>query len=305
MYIKPMVVKKYFWLYIFFILVVSYLCTQVLREELYIEGFRQSKPFILKSGANAYDNFYAEIYDIINIPEEAAAFDYDTIITNTLPDSEHSNFLIVGSGTGDLVNKLTVNGYNAHGIDKSQAMIDICKTKYPTDDNQCACVEVVASFDKNSFTHIVCSDYTLYYMKDKYNFFRRCYNWLIPNGYLIVHIVDKHNFTPVKPCVNKILDVQLSKESALRNINRTNVDFGDFTYNVNYDMNKLSTDRMGIKETFTDKGSKKVRQNEITLHIEDMKNVLTTARNAGFIQHSLYKLPEDSHQFVVILERIG
>jgi SAM-dependent methyltransferase len=297
--------KKYFWLYIFLILVAAYFYFQSSRENNYREGFRQSKPFILKTDSNAYDSFYAEIYDIINIPEESASFDYDTIITNTLPDKENSNFLIVGSGTGDLVNKLTLNGYNAHGIDKSQAMIDVCKSKYPTDDNQCACVEKVASFDKNSFTHIVCSDYTLYYMKDKYNFFRRCYNWLIPNGYLIIHVVDKNNFTPVKPCVNKVLDIQLSKESALRNINRTNVDFGDFTYNVNYDMKNLENDIMNIKETFTDKGSKKVRQNEITLYVEDMKNVLTNARNAGFIQHSLYKLPDDSHQFVVILERIG
>ena len=70
-------------------------------------------------------------------------------------------------------------------------------------------------------------------------------------------------------------------------------------------MKDLANDKMTIKETFTDKGSKKVRQNEITLHIEDMKNLLTTARNAGFIQHSLYKLPDDPHQFVVILERIG
>ena len=300
-----MIPKKYFWLSIFLLLVAAYFFFQSRRENNYKEGFRQSKPFILKTDSNAYDNFYAEIYDIINIPEKTASFDYDTIIKNTLPDKEHSNFLIVGSGTGDLVNKLTINGYNAHGIDKSRAMINICETKYPTDDNQCACVESSASFDKNSFTHIICSDYTLYHIKDKHNFFRRCYNWLMPNGYLIVHIVDKDNFTPVKPCVNKVLDVQFSKDSALKNINRTNVDFGDFTYNVNYNMKDLANDKMTIKETFTDKGSKKVRQNEITLHIEDMKNLLTTARNAGFIQHSLYKLPDDPHQFVVILERIG
>jgi hypothetical protein len=140
-------------------------------------------------------------------------------------------------------------------------------------------------------------------MKDKYEFFRRCYNWLIPNGYLIVHIVDKNNFTPVKPCVNKILDIQISKDNALKNINRTNVDFGDFVYNVNYDM-KSSGDLI-TKETFTDKGSKKVRQNEITMRVEDSEHILTVARNAGFIQHSRFDLPDDSNQHVIIFERIG
>lgn len=300
-----MIPKKYFWLSIFLILVVAYLYIQSIREQNSKEGFRQSKPFILKTDSSVYDNFYAEIYDVINIPEKTANFNYDTIINNTLPDKEHSNFLIVGSGTGDLVNKLTTNGYNAHGIDKSQAMINMCKSKYPTHDNRCACVESSASFDKNSFTHIICSDYTLYHIKDKHIFFRKCYNWLMPNGYLFIHVVDKNNFTPMKPCVNKILDAQFTKENALRNINNTNIDFGDFTYNVNYNMKNLGNDKMTIKETFTDKKSKKIRQNEITLYIEDMKNLLTTARNAGFIQHSLYELPDDSHQFVVILERIG
>lgn len=300
-----MIQNKYYWLIILILLIILYLYIQLLRECNYKEGFRQSKPFILKTGSDAYDNFYADIYDIINIPKDTANFNYDIIVKNTFPDKELSNILVVGSGTGDLVNKLTMNGYNTHGIDKSQSMINMCKLKYPTDDNQCACVENVASFDKNSFTHIVCSDFTFYYIIDKYNFFRRCYNWLIPNGYLILHIVDKNKFTPVKACVNKILDLQFSRESMLKNINRTNIDFGDFTYNVFYDMKSLNNDKMNIKETFTDKGSKKVRQNEFTLYIEDMKHVLTTARNAGFIQHALYKLPNDPHQFVVILERIG
>ena len=83
------------------------------------------------------------------------------------------------------------------------------------------------------------------------------------------------------------------------------MDFGDFVYNVTYDMKSLGTNKMVTKETFTDKGSKKVRQNEITMHIEDSDQILTIARNAGFIQHSRFDLPDDSNQHVIILERIG
>jgi SAM-dependent methyltransferase len=295
--------RKYLWFYILVILCVIFFASATQNELNYTEGFSQAKPFVLKSNHLAYDDFYAEIYDIIHLPEKSANFDYDTIINATMPNKDMTNFLVVGSGTGDLVNSLTQNGFNAHGIDKSQAMINASKNKYPDIDNQCACVENTASYDKNTFTHITCTDFTLYYIKDKYAFFRRCYNWLIPNGYLIVHIIDKNNFTPVKPCVNKILDIQISKDNALKNINRTNVDFGDFVYNVNYDI-KNSGD-MITKETFTDKGSKKVRQNEITMHIEDKEHILTIARNAGFVQHSHFDLPDDSNQHVIIFERIG
>lgn len=295
--------RKYLWFNILVFLCLVYFASINNKASNYTEGFTQTKPFVLKSDHLAYDDFYAEIYDIIHLPEKSAKFEYDTIINATMPNKTLSNFLVVGSGTGDLVNSLTQNGFNVHGIDKSLAMINVSKNKYPDIDNQCACAETISSYDKNTFTHITCLDFTLYHLNDKYEFFRRCYNWLIPNGYLFLHIVDKKHFTPVKPCVNKILDIPISKDEALKNISRTNVDFGDFVYNVNYNM-KSSGD-MITKETFTDKGSKKVRQNEITMHIEDSEHILTLARNAGFLQHSRFDLPDDSNQHVIIFERIG
>ena len=70
--------------------------------------------------------------------------------------------------------------------------------------------------------------------------------------------------------MSKVLDIQISKDSMLKNINKTNVDFGDFMYNVTYDMKSLNSNKMVTKETFTDKGSKKVRQNEITMYMEEL-----------------------------------
>ena len=186
---------KYFWFIILIILALVYSYITHKNELEYTEGFSQGKHFVLKTDSNAYDNFYAEIYDNIHLPEKLAKFEYETIINATMPNKETSNMLVVGSGTGSLVNNLTQDGYNAHGIDKSQAMVNESRNKYPDIDTQCACVEVTASYDKNTFTHITCTDYTLYHIQDKYEFFRRCYNWLIPNGYLIVHIVDKNDFT--------------------------------------------------------------------------------------------------------------
>jgi len=297
-----MIKNKYFWLILLIALYILYFVVQSRREILYKEGFTQSRPFVLKTNEDAYDKFYAEIYDVINIPEKSSKFDYETVINSTMPDKDNTNFLIIGSGTGDLVSKLTDNGFNAHGIDKSEYMVAESKSKYPTIDVKCDCVELTNAFDKNAFSHITCTDFTLYYMKNKYDFFKKCYNWLIPNGYLILHIVDKDKFTPSKPCVNKVLDMSVSDISALKNVNKTNIDFGDFNYSVVY--NKMN-DRMITKETFTDKSSKKIRQNEIVLHIENADEIMKIARNAGFIQHSQFNLPDDKHQYAVIFERIG
>lgn len=306
MYILYLMVKsKYFWFCMLIILALLYF---YLSNNKNInnspEGFHQKRPFVLKTDSDIYDEFYVDIYDKLHIPGERAEFAYNTIIDATMPNKMTSNFLDVGSGTGDLVNILTKSGYSAHGIDKSLAMVNCSKKKYPTIDIECGCMSSGATYDKNTFSHITCTDFTFYHMENKLDFFRKCYNWLIPNGYLILHLVDNHNFTPAVSCVEKMLDINFSKDAALKNINNTNVDFGDFNYNVTYKSGNES-DNIIVKETFTDNASKHIRQNENTLFIEEIKDTLTNATKCGYIAHSYFSLPNDKHQFVYIFERVG
>jgi ubiquinone/menaquinone biosynthesis C-methylase UbiE len=296
--------QKYYWFSILIILALLYLSISYTNNARQLaEGFHQKRPFILKTGNEIYDSFYADIYDKLHIPEEHAMFEYNKIIESTMPDKNQSNFLDIGAGTGDLVNKLTINGYNAHGIDSSEAMCSHAKSKYPSIDVTHTSMSS-ASYDINSFSHITCTDSTFYQMKDKSDFFRKCYNWLIPNGYLVLHLVDKDNFTPVVSCVNKMLDINLSNDSVLKNINNTTLDFTDFKYNVTY-KKENQRDELTIKETFTDSASRHVRQNEMTLNIENIEKTLKIASNSGFIAHSKFKTPTDNHQFVYIFERVG
>ena len=49
----------------------------------------------------------------------------------------------------------------------------------------------------NSFSTITCFYFTIYYIKDKNTFLQNCYNWLMPGGYLVLHLVNRDKFDPI------------------------------------------------------------------------------------------------------------
>jgi ubiquinone/menaquinone biosynthesis C-methylase UbiE len=58
-------------------------------------------------------------------------------------------------------------GFEAYGIDKSQAMVDYSADKYPDISVKCADAEDALAFEKGSFSHILCMYFTVYYFKFK------------------------------------------------------------------------------------------------------------------------------------------
>ena len=97
-------------------------------------------------------------------------------------------------------------------------------------------------FRDNSLTHILCLYFTIYYMKVKMRFFYNCINWLMPGGYLVVHLVDKYKFDPILPPGNPLYIVSPQKYAKER-ITKTKITFNDFVYDSNFklDDNDITT----------------------------------------------------------------
>lgn len=266
------------------------------------EGFTQLAPFILKSNNDIYDSYYAEIYDEIFKPEQRVNYEYKSIINMTEPSKEHSLFLDVGSGTGHLVNKLSEEGYNAYGIDKSKAMTDISLKKFPNIETKCGNVENPMIYNKNSFTHITCMDFTIYQIEDKIKFLKNCYNWLMPNGYFIVHLVDKHKYDPIVPAAKPTL-LDNPQKYANQRITDSAIDFGGFKYKNTCNFKNNSVDVI-ITETFQDKTSSNIRQNEITLQMEEIKTLVYLIQRCGFSVKGNSKMMNDENQYIYIFEKL-
>jgi SAM-dependent methyltransferase len=268
------------------------------------EGFTQQEPFVLKQNETIYDTFYSQIYDEIHKPILRTDFELNSIIKMTEP-TRNSVFLDVGSGTGDLVNELREAGYQAYGIDKSKAMIELSETKHPKNQYKCGDVMEPMSFEKNTFSHILCTYFTIYQMQDKRTFFNNCYHWLIPNGYFIIHLVEKAKFDTIMPIgkSNLIFNPNTINNSRITN---TIVDFGGFEYKSSFDF-KDNENKVVLTEKFQDKTTKKVRQNEQILYMENIDSIVNLILSTGFSLKSKIDMKEcidDENQFIYIFERL-
>ena len=262
------------------------------------EGFSQCSSFSLKTNNDIYDEFYVNIYDTLHKTSNNTEYEYYSILKTTQPD-ENSFILDIGSGTGNLLNKFDENGYNAHGLEKSKDMIEYSKNKNKLLSIRQGDATDPMTFDKGTFTHICCLDFTIYHIKDKKIFFRNCYNWLLPNGYLILHLVNKEKYDTSVKSANPFLSDNPQNYSKKRILN-TNINFIDFNYLNNTEFK--NDNKVVIKETFTN-SSNKVRQNELTLYMEDLDEILKISQNIGFIAHSKITYPLDKEQFIYILEK--
>ena len=263
------------------------------------EGFSQLERFVVKKDAQIYDDFYAQIYDNIHLPDSTKQL--GDILKATSADN-NSVFLDVGSGTGCTLNALVESGAKCIGIDKSDAMIAVSKEKYGDSIHiKKGDVTEPIQFVRNQFTHILCLNSTVYDISNKHAFFTNCRYWLKNGGALILHLVDKHKFNTVVPAGNPMF-IDNPQKYVKDRITKTEIDFNDFTYLAKYD---IKTNGPSIfTETFTDTMTKKVRQNERTLFMESEDEILKIANQCGFSQHgkiNMESINNDEHQNIYIL----
>ena len=284
---------------ILFILVIIYKKTYIKLKS--FDGFTQKENFVLNKEDKIYDDFYTVIYDKISIPHRHVPFEIKTVLKTTDANIENSIILDIGSGTGFLVSQLTELGYKAYGLDKSEAMVNYSTKKYPNISVKNEDAMNTICYEKNTFSHIFCVYYTIYSIKERIDFFRNCYYWLKPGGYLILHLIDPLKFDTTPPC-GKDPIFGSPKRYIENNSNDSIVLFDDFKYKVSYNYNKKRKEAI-MTESMTDIQTNRVRQNEQTLYMEEIKIILSELNYCGFISHAKFEYSEDKNQFLYIIER--
>jgi len=267
------------------------------------EGFSQTKAYILKEGDNVFDNFYANFYDILVSTEIKNDYEIGEIINKTGPDSE-SIIVDIGCGTGDHIAQLAKSGFNATGIDKSVDMIKKAKEKYPETKEKYIVGDALDSmlFTPESITHMLCLYFTIYYIKDKRQFFQNCMQWLMPGGYLAIHLVNKDKFDPILPAGDPLAIISPQRYAKER-IMDTYVEFDKVKYKGMFEI--FPNDLALFKEIFTTKSTGEVRENHHVFYMPEQKEILNMAKDAGFImiaQIDLIKIGYD-FQYIYILQK--
>jgi len=265
-----------------------------------IEGFEQNDEFLMKTDIDVYDNFYSNIYDYLVYNNVKNDYEIGEIINKTEPTSQ-SLILDVGSGTGHHTAALESRGFRTVGIDKSVDMVNKAKSVYPQLKFVQGDVLNSSQFNNSLFTHILCLYFTLYYIKDKSTFFRNCYQWLKPGGYLVIHVVNREMFDPILPPGNPLLLVSVQKYAKKR-INTTEITFDNFHYSSEFEL-KNNIAYFNEKFKFRDTG--KVRKNQHILYMNTETDIITMAQNVGFIVEGKIDLLfcQYEYQYLYILSK--
>jgi len=259
------------------------------------EGFSGKPELITKTNSEIFDDFYVDIYDNLVFNRKKNDFEIDNILditkSNTKPSSK-PYILDIGCGTGHHVNNLQEKGANVIGIDKSSAMIKKARNNYPDlTFNACNAIDQMA-YEDNTFTHITCLYFTIYYIKNKKQLLENCYKWLAPNGKLILHLVDINKFD------HEIMVSPKIKSNNNERVTKNIVNFNNMDYKSEFKSNKSNKSNKSdksdkiiypnaiFKETFKMKDSNTVRINEHKLYMSTQKSILSLAKDIGFTLES-------------------
>jgi len=275
-----------------------------------VEGFEQPKTNEFKTTYDVpeiYDDFYSNVYDELVFNKNKNDYEIGKLITHTKPNEE-SVVLDIGSGTGHHVSSLKAHGYKAVGIDISPSMVKKAQENYPDLSFKVGDVLNSTVFPQESFTHITCFYFTLYYIKNKQLFFENCMRWLTPGGFLAVHVVNRDKFDPIIPAGNPFSIISPQKYAKKR-ITSTTVKFDEFEYKSNFQMKEIveSNEEPNaiMKETFKTNKTGNVRQNEHQLYMLTQAEILDIAKSVGFIIDSKIDLVDCQYdsQYVYVLQK--
>ena len=263
------------------------------------EGFQQTESVVVKEGSDVFDTFYVNLYDKLTFNSIKNDYEIGEIINNTKPTTE-SKVLDIGSGTGEQTNSFTTKGIPTIGVDQSNEMVRLAKEKFPDSTFIKGNIENSTLFSPDSFTHVLCLNYTLYYLENKRQFFNNCMKWLMPGGFLVVHLIEEDQVNPILPPSNPlaIIPRQLNTHIDITNLD---VDLDGITYQSSF--NKLPNSDVSIfTERFQNKYSNKFRKNKHLLYIQPDNLILTIAKETGFLIQGKINLVEMgyNHQYLYI-----
>ena len=244
------------------------------------EGFTASlnESYSLKLDQNVYDDFYTDVLDQL-VPESLCKEEVDAIVQNTQSTPETAVILDIGSKRGLLLMEFKRRGYrNIYGIDKHKVMVN--QTESEVKENVlCADPFEKMHFDHETFSHVLCLHQSLYEIPDLSPFFQNVWYWLKPGGVFVVHLVQYEKKPP------KVTIAMPAKMHYERTVD-------------------LQT--MRISETFTDRATNHVRQQEQHLYFQNIDRVLNAASYHGFringkIEIKSPTVPRETREFIYFL----
>lgn len=256
----------------------------------------------------SFDKFYATIYQDLFYRDFVD--DYEVgIILNKIQPVRQTDALIIGSKTGKHVNSLSKKGYNAYGLESSKDMIISAMNQYPGNRYVLGNGMNQLLFEPEQFTLISILDFTIYNIKNRRTLFENAYRWLVPGGYLALHLINVGGYYDSQvmsakerrfsPTISKLFD----RRPLVNTMGNNDAEIGSYVYKSNIRMNTYDPDMIEMYEIFTHKKSGKKYNKTTNFYTPDQSVILSEAKDCGFNMLSQYNLMSNNkpYQFLYIL----
>ena len=268
-------------------LISYYICSRIKKvSEGQIEPFATEGGKFIEVNNQIFDKFYSSIYDKIFTDNKRTSLELATILETTVKNVENPfkkedvKFLDAGCGTGinaSVLGKM----FPVTCLDKSNDMLSVAKTRQSEKMILLqGDIKDRSTFEKNTFSHIIALYFSMYYFENIGHIFENFSKWVKPNGFVVIHLVDKKAFDPIvnpsSPFV--LMDVQSHLDKRKTD---SLVVFNKFTYKSNF--NLLDKHRAAFEEEFEfkDPNTKKRKQRHI-LYMYNKKEYVKVAERYGF-----------------------
>jgi|SaaInlStandDraft_1057018.scaffolds.fasta_scaffold02408_5 SAM-dependent methyltransferase len=145
------------------------------------------------------DSVYSRLFELVT--NEPAIYRNDIIqIKKKTKLTEKSRVLDAGCGLGrhmEIIKEL-VPKIKIEGIDKSKSMINKCRIRNPGSELLCTSLTIPEIYKKEKLSHILCLHETLHHNNPREinKILKNFHKWLVPGGYLVVHIFDPKKLDP-------------------------------------------------------------------------------------------------------------
>lgn len=260
------------YLFIFILLSAIIIFFFLARNE-YIENFDDYSNFILKDSPNKiFDEFYANIYDKL-FKNKKYLPDIIPIKKFTIDNNNHFaksdiKFLDLGCGTGNNIKALQQLDIKCVGVDNSINMLERARSK-----SDCKLIKADFNkkhiFQKNSFTHILGLQHSIYYVQNIENFFKNINYWLKLRGFFCIQLID----------------TSISKKKMKKKM--------DQYYYLSHWSNTNH-----FKENFLFSDKSKHIQHDHNFNINPIISYIQLAKKTGFSFYKKYKTPEKDYIYI-------
>ena len=233
---------------------------------------------VITNNKEIFDEFYSEIYDHLFPSQIRVPFEVKDIETNAIIPYKNSSkvpikILDIGSGIGSHLDILSRHKYDVYGLDSSYHMIERSKKLYklPSSRLKYGNAYQYQLYPLNSFTHILCLYFTIYYMDNIDTFLKNIKRWLPNDGYFVVHLVDRKMFDPILDKASPFPGFSKQKYVKKRDM-RSKLEFNNFSYESIFNLNEKEN-KATFTELITNTKKKYKRKNVHNLNMPSLKDM--------------------------------